>query len=183
MRTGKAAMLMSLVASFAPLATPNVIQVKATGSIRGTSLKTAFPDGQSVALTFTFESSGLPQITGVYRTGYSDNTQAFYVDKVLSISVVSGSYNSSYNAAPFGQLAKSTQDIGLEFRSDGASYKFTNPKPRGVQMATVVDGGVTQTFVSGVFHLESISRVWSDYSPVVHAKCSATESEGKIVVD
>ncbi len=169
MRTGSAAIVMSLVAFFAPLASANLIQVKATGNIRGTSLKTAFPDGQLVTLTFTFESSGLPQFTGGDTPGRPTDRAGFYVDHILSLSLVSGSYNSSYSAAPFGQLAKGVQSIALDFRSDGSLYPYTNPKPQGMKLASVVDSGVTQTFVSGSFSLSSISPVWNDYNlPVTY---------------
>jgi uncharacterized protein (TIGR03437 family) len=169
MRTGSAAIFFGILAAFAPLASPNVIQVKASGTIRGTNLKTAFPDGQLVTVTFTFESGGLPQFTGGDTPGHPNERAGFYVDHVLSLSLVSGSYNSSYNAAPFGQLAKGIQSIAMDFRSNGSLSPFTNPKPQGIKLASVVDGGVTQTFVSGSFSLSSISPVWNDYNlPVTY---------------
>jgi uncharacterized protein (TIGR03437 family) len=164
MRTGSAAIFFGVLACFAPLASANVIQVKASGTIRGTSLKTAFPDNQLVTVTFTFESSGLPQVNA---TGGA--SRAIYGDHLLSLSVVSGAYNSSYNAAPFGLLSKGLNGIDLDYRTDGNLYPVANPKPHGVQLATVVDAGVTQTFVSGSFSLGSISGVWNDYNlPVAY---------------
>ena len=134
MRMRTAVMILGLAAGLTPLAHANVIQVTLSGNITCSNMTTAFPAGQLLTMTFTYESSGLPQLISF--------GQAIYVDHVLSLSVVSGGYSSSYSAAAFGQMYRTAAGMSFEFLRNPAGHQFTNPKPHGVQMATVVNSGV-----------------------------------------
>lgn len=55
--------------------------------------------------------------------------------------------------------------ISCEFLRNPAGHQFTNPKPQGVQMASVVSSNVTQTFEELTVQLASNSNaLWSDYT-------------------
>lgn len=145
----------------APAASANPIQMTFNGAITASNM-TAFAVNQQLAVSFIYEASGLPQ--------FISNQQAFYVDHFSSLTLTSGAYNSTDSTGPFGQIDKydslaNTDGISYEFWTNPLFHQYTNPKPHGVQMASVFSNSVTQTFAGARVNLAGSSNsVWTDYS-------------------
>lgn len=146
----------------APLASANQIQFTADGVINSSNMF-AFQVGQSITVTFVYDSSGSPQLIS--------NQQAFFIDHFSSLSVVSGSYNSSYSTGTFGQidmqdnLANLLDGIGFQFSANQGTYQFTNPKPQTVSLASVNSNSMNQTFSDLQLSLQGIpDTIWSGYT-------------------
>jgi hypothetical protein len=147
----------------APLANANQIQFTATGQINSSNMA-AFQVGQSLTVGFVYESSGSPQL--IYQ-----NQQAFFIDQFSSVSVSSGSYNSSYAIGTFGQIDKQNNlvnlldGIGFQFSANQGTYQFTNPKPQTVSLASVNSNSMNQTFVDLQLSLQGIpDTIWNDFA-------------------
>lgn len=148
------------VAALAGSAQAAVIQMTFSGPVQFSNM-TAFPVGQQVNLTFTYESSGSPQFIA--------NQQAFYVDHFLFISLQTSSYN-AFDANGFGQINKydnlgNTDGIQFQVAANQQTYQFTNPKPQAVQFPDVFSNNVIQSFDNMFVNYASASNnVWSDYN-------------------
>ncbi|MFO0830953.1 MAG: hypothetical protein U0637_03810 [Phycisphaerales bacterium] len=144
----------------ASTARADVVQMTFTGPIQFSNMS-AFPAGQLMTVTFTYESSGAPQFIA--------NQQAFYVDHMLSISVQSGSYAAS-DAGGFGQIDKydnlgNTDGIQYQVAALQPTYQYTNPKPQTVQFPNVLSNSISQSFQNLIVNYASpSSAVWSDYT-------------------
>ncbi len=153
-----AAVLVSLAA--AGSASADLIQITASGPINASNM-TAFPVGQSVMLTFTYESAGAPQLVS--------NQQAFHVDHWRSIHIVSGAWDTQDNDA-FGQINKydglgGTDGIQFQAAANQATYQFTNPKPQAVQLSNVFSNNLSQAFDNMYCNFAANNNaVWSDYT-------------------
>jgi hypothetical protein len=140
-------------------ATAGIIQMTFSGSINSSNM-TAFPVNQLMTATFTYESTGSYQFVA--------NNQAFYVDHLLSLSLDSGGYHTSYTVQ-FGQINKydnlsNFDGISFQAATNPATYQYTNPRPQAIQLASVLSNNVTQAFDNIIINLGSNSNsVWSDY--------------------
>ena len=89
-----AAVLGLKTAGMIPAASAALIQMTFNGTINASNMVDAFPVGQGMTVTLTYESSGSPQLIS--------NQQAFYVDHFTSLRIVSGGYDSTDSTGPFG---------------------------------------------------------------------------------
>lgn len=120
---------------------------------------TAFPVGQTMTVTLRYESSSSPQLIS--------NRQAFHVDAMRSVSMVSGGYSASQTGA-FGQINKyddlgPNDGISWQVAANAATYQFTNPKPAVVNFPNVVSNGFSQAFTGIIVNLGGNGSIWSDY--------------------
>lgn len=151
----------ALAALAAPLASADVIELKITGPIQFSNMS-AFPVGQSMSVTFRYESAGSPQ--------FVSNNQAFYVDHWSYFRIQSGGYDSTDSTGTFGQINKynnlaSTDGIQFQVASNSATYQYTNPKPQAVQMASVLSNSVNQTFDNIFINFAANNgAVWNDFT-------------------
>ncbi len=143
----------------APLASANQIQFTAEGVINSTNMS-AFQFGQSITITFVYESDGGPQLIL--------NNTAFYNDHLSYLSVTSGGYSSSYSTGTFGQINKQNNllnfldGIGFQFAASSDTYSFTHP--HAVSLAGVNSNSMNQTFADLQLSLQATPpTVWNDY--------------------
>lgn len=147
----------------APLASANQIQFTAEGLINSSTMD-AFQAGQSITISFVYDSSGSPQL--IYQ-----QQQGFYVDHINSLSVNSGSYSSSYSTGNFGlidkqnNLANILDGIFFQFSANQAIYQTVNPKPQAVTLASVNSNSLNQTFSDLQLSLQGLSTtIWNDFA-------------------
>jgi hypothetical protein len=151
----------ALVLACAPAAFADIIQLTFSGPIAFSNM-TAFPVNQTVTVTFAYQSAGAQQFVG--------SQQAFYIDHLLTFNLASGSYNSSDNSGPYGQIDKydnlaNTDGISFQVAANPLTYQYTNPKPQGIQLAPVFSNAISQTFDTLSVNLASNSNaVWNDYT-------------------
>src|SRR4051794_22168110 len=95
----------------AQLASAASIQVTLSGNINASN-ESAFPVGQALTISFTYDS--------LSPMSLFSNGQAFYSNPFSSLSVTSGGYSSSYSGS-FGQIT--TYD-GIGANQDGIGFLF-----------------------------------------------------------
>jgi hypothetical protein len=139
----------------------DLIELTGSGQIDANSGLTAFPVGQFLTVTMQFETSGAPQ--------FIQNQQAFYVDHFASVRFATGSYDSTDNTGPFGQIVKSdnlagTDGISFHVANNQGYYQFANPKPQVMTLAQISTNSILATITEIRLNLASTGNaVWSNY--------------------
>ncbi|MHB1156659.1 MAG: hypothetical protein ACYC26_07455 [Phycisphaerales bacterium] len=153
------AIVVALSCCLTSYASADLIELVLSGQINASSM-TAFPVGQTMTVTLRYESSGPYQLVS--------NQQAFYVDHIKYVHLVSGGYDSS-DTGDFGQINKydglgGTDGIQFQVAAQATTYQYTNPKPDVVQLANVFSNSILQTFQGMIVNLASNNNaVWNDY--------------------